>query len=184
VPTETEVKLRLRVDPTAGRARLEALGYRVVTPRQHEADQLFDREGAPLRQADQILRLRRRGDRATLTYKGPAQRAPHKSRTEIEVEVSDGAACEQILTALGYRPTFRYEKYRTTFAAAGEPGHILLDETPAGNFLELEGPGDWIDATAARLGYSAADYITQSYASLWRTHCAENPQAVPEAMVF
>ena len=30
-----------------------------------------------------------------------------------------------------------------------EPGVIELDETPAGDFLELEGPPEWIDATAA-----------------------------------
>lgn len=184
MPTETEIKLRLKEDLAAARARIEALGYRVETPRQHEADQLYDREGAPLRQTDQILRLRRRGARATLTYKGPAQRSPHKSRPEIEVDVSDGAALEQMLAALGYRPTFRYEKYRTTFAADGQPGHITMDETPAGLFLELEGQAGWIDATALLLGYSQADYITESYASLWRAHCQKHPGGVLDAMVF
>ena len=65
-----------------------------------------------------------------------------------------------------------------------QPGIITVDETPAGDFLELEGPAEWIDTTALRLGYSSAEYITESYASLWRKHCKTNPQAVPSSMVF
>lgn len=178
--TETEIKLRLRGDV---RSAIEQLGYGVRTARELEADQLYDR-ATELRVADKILRVRRRGSRTTLTYKGPAQRAPHKSREEIEVDVTDGAAFEQILAGLGYQPTFRYEKYRTTFIREGAAGLITLDETPIGTFLELEGEADWIDATALQLGYSATDYITESYASLYRKFCAEHPDRVPTAMVF
>ena len=178
---ETEIKLPLR-DGVVERVR--DLGYEVQTPRELESDQLYDRADAELRQSDRILRLRSRGSRTTLTYKGPAQRAPHKSREEIEVDVSDGPAFVLVLERLGYQPSFRYEKYRTTFAAAGAPGLITLDETPAGDFLELEGPADWIDEIALKLDYAPHDYITESYASLWRRHCKTNPKAVPTAMVF
>jgi adenylate cyclase class 2 len=180
VATETEVKLRVRA---GGAADIEKLGYRVRTPRELEADQLYDRS-TELRTQDKILRLRRRGLRATVTYKGPAQRAPHKSREEIEVDVTDGAAMEQILAGLGYQPTFRYEKYRTTYAHPDQPGLITLDETPIGDFLELEGPAVWIDTTALQLGYSQADYLTASYASLYRAFCETHPERVPSAMVF
>ena len=180
MPTETEIKLPARDGVLA---QIEALGYQVGTSRELEADQLYDRAGE-LRAAGQALRLRKRGERCTLTYKGPATRAPHKSREEIEVDVADGAAFEVVLTRLGYQPSFRYEKYRTTFCTAGQPGIITIDETPAGNFLELEGPADWIDTTALKLGYSPAEYITESYASLWRKHCESNPSAVPAAMLF
>ena len=131
-----------------------------------------------------MLRLRTRGQRSTLTYKGPAQRAPHKSREEIELDVSDGSAFAVVLAKLGYQPAFRYEKYRTTFAAADQPGIITMDETPAGDVLELEGPAAWIDSTALNLGYSLADYITESYASLWCAYCEKDSSAVPSAMVF
>lgn len=181
--TETEIKLRAR-DTAALRARIEELGYRVSVPRTLEADQLYDRDDQQLRRADQILRLRTRGNRSTLTYKGPAQRLPHKSREELELDISDGGTFARILAALGYEPTFRYEKYRTTFAAEGQPGLITLDETPIGEFLELEGEAEWIDETAERLGFTSADYVIESYAALYRRYCAENPTAIPGAMVF
>ena len=92
-----------------------------------------------LRNADQLLRLRRSGARSTVTYKGPAKRERYKSREEIEFDVSDASAFELVLDRLGYTPGFRYEKYRTKFAAP-EPGIITIDETPIGVFLELEGP--------------------------------------------
>ncbi len=180
MPTETEIKLRVGENVLA---RIEELGFHVQTPRQLEADQLYDR-GSELRDSGQVLRLRTRGSRSTLTYKGPAQRAPHKSREEIELDVTDGAAFELVLARLGYQPGFRYEKYRTTFAAAAAPGIITFDETPAGNFVEIEGPGAWIDEIALKLGYGPAEYITESYASLWRTHCLSHPAAVPTEMVF
>lgn len=182
MPTETEIKLRVR-DLATLRARIEQLGYRVHIPRTLEADQLYDRN-LELRQSDQILRLRTRGSRSTLTYKGPAQRAPHKSREELELDVTDGATFERILHALGYKPTFRYEKYRTTFAADAQPGLITLDETPIGEFLELEGEPDWIDRTAELLGFTPADYIIESYPALYRRYREKHPTASVVSMAF
>jgi len=122
-------------------------------------------------------------DGATVTYKGPASRERHKSREEIEFQVSDAEAFTHMLERLGYLPGFRYEKYRTKLAAADEPGFITIDETPMGTFLELEGPADWIDRTAARLGFSHADYLTSSYASLYREYRSTNRDA-PADMIF
>ena len=113
-----------------------------------------------------------------VTYKGPGhRRTPYKSREEIEFDVSDATALTEVLARLGYAPRFRYEKYRTKFAAPGEPGFITIDETPIGVFLELEGPVEWIDATAARLGFSAAEYLTSSYSSLYAEYLLSNPNA-------
>ena len=72
---------------------------------------------------------------------------------------------DAILRALGYAPTFRYEKYRAVWR--GGPGHVVLDETPIGVFGEIEGPARWIDRTARALGITPADYITQTYADLF-----------------
>jgi len=178
--TETEIKLRLRPGVSE---RIHEIGFAIRTPRELEADQLYDRN-EELRDSGQLLRLRTRGARSTLTYKGPAERVPHKSREEIELDVSDGEAFALVLLRLGYQPGFRYEKYRTTFAAEGAPGIITIDETPAGNFLEIEGPAAWIDEIALKLGYSPVEYITDSYASLWQVHCQNDPSAVPTSMVF
>jgi predicted adenylyl cyclase CyaB len=183
VATETEIKLRVS-NRDAVQARIQSLGYSVRTPRELEADQLYDRADGKLYQSGQTLRVRTRGTRSTVTYKGPVQPGPHKSREEIELDVSDGSAFAVVLNKLGYQPNFRYEKYRTTFAADKESGIITYDETPAGDFLELEGFASWIDSTARNLGYSAADYITESYASIWLKHCKNRPKTVPSAMTF
>jgi len=44
-------------------------------------------------------------------------------------------------------------------------GHCVVDETPIGNYAELEGSAEWIDRAAARLGIARAQYITLSYAA-------------------
>ena len=56
---------------------------------------------------------------------------------------------------------------------------IELDQTPIGDFLELEGPPEWIDATAAALGYSESDYVTSTYRDLfvdWQSKQAKPPR--------
>ena len=181
---ETEIKLRLRQSPEHTRAHLEQQGFQATVPRQLETDQIFDLPAGELRQSGRVLRLRSTGGRWIVTYKGPADAsAKHKSREEIETGVSDGAAFVQILERLGYRPAFAYEKFRTTFKAAGDEGIITLDETPIGDFLELEGSGYWIDQTAVRLGFGPADYITSSYAALYEEHRRTHP-TVPRDMQF
>jgi adenylate cyclase class 2 len=183
---EIEIKLAYDGTPEAARAMLEQHGYSLTEPRTLEADQLFDR-ARELRESDQLLRLRqtrsRAGDRALVTYKGPGAKGIHKSREEIEFDVSDPETFTLVLERLGYYPSFRYEKYRTKFASPGEPGFITIDETPIGIFLELEGAPEWIDQTAARLGYPPAKYLTCSYASLYKefrlAHVGE-----PENMTF
>ena len=185
--TETEIKLAWNCTPDEAAALLEAQGYRAATPRVLERDQLFDGATGDLQRADQVLRLRRvgsaEGTRAFVTFKGPAARTPYKSREEIEFLVSDADALCSVLARLGYHPGFRYEKFRTEFRAPGEPGLATLDETPMGVFLELEGPAYWIDATAARLGFARAAYLTASYPRLYREYRARNSGA-PEHMVF
>ena len=168
---ETEIKLRLTQGPDHARALLEQHGFQAIGPRELETDQIFDLPTGELRQSGRVLRLRSTGGRWIVTYKGPAEAgAKHKSREEIETGVSAGAAFSQILARLGYQPAFAYEKFRTTFKAAGEGGIVTLDETPIGDFMELEGPGYWIDQTAVRLGFGPADYITSSYATLYEEH--------------
>jgi adenylate cyclase, class 2 len=151
---ETEVKIRFPAGAGVARQTIEAHGYQLSEPRTLEADQLFEREGDELRRSGRLLRLRRTGDRATITYKGPASGGQYKSREEIEFDVSGPKELVQVLDRLGYSPSFRYEKYRTKFANPNEPGLITVDETPIGVFLELEGEPNWIDRTATRLGFS------------------------------
>ena len=93
----------------------------------------------------------------------------HKHRIETETEVADGEALARSFFSLGLVAAFRYEKWRTEWTD-GE-GHCVVDETPIGNYAELEGSPDWIDRAAARLGVTPAQYITLSYGRLfdqWR----------------
>jgi adenylate cyclase class 2 len=178
---ETEIKIPFPAGPQHARDLIERHGYAVSEPRILESDQLFDRGAAELRTADHLLRLRRSGSRFTVTFKGPAIRERYKSREEIEFDVSDASAFTLVLNRIGYNPGFRYEKYRTKFAAA--PGAITIDETPIGVFLELEGPADWIDSTALRLGFAPSEYSTASYAALYREYLRSHEGAPPN-MVF
>jgi adenylate cyclase, class 2 len=185
---ETEIKLRFPGNAAEAFQRIEQRGYRVRTPRTLQVDQVFDHPGGDLRQTRRLLRVRSENGRATLTYKGPPFPSRYKSREELEASTDDTAALLSILDRLGYIPSFRYEKYRTTFALPPdlnrdldpdldpepdpEPGILALDETPIGVFLELEGPEYWIDRTALRLGFSPHDYVTASYASLYQEYLA------------
>lgn len=101
-----------------------------------------------------------------VTFKGPRRIVEGiKSRPETESTVSDPDALQAILGALGLRSVFRYQKYRETFE--WKDVEIVVDETPIGTFLEVEGSLDGIHEAAAALGYGPADYLTDSYASLF-----------------
>lgn len=137
-----------------------------------EQNVIFDTPGGTLRRRGLLLRLRTSGTRSLVTFKGPAEPGKHKIRKEIEFELPGGDALAQILEEMGYRPAFRYEKYRAEYVEKGTAGNgrAMLDETPVGTYLELEGPPGWIDRTARRMGFHEADYITASYAELHRSH--------------
>ena len=163
-PKEIEIKF-VAPDLRALRSRLRNLGFRLVTPRTREMNVLYDLPGHPLRTRGQLLRLRRYGDKWTLTHKARGVAGRHKSREETETVVDNGPRMHRILLSLGFLPSFRYEKFRSEWT--DDHGHVVLDETPIGNLGEIEGPARWIDRTAAALGIDRKDYMTSSYAELF-----------------
>ncbi len=164
---EIEIKLPVRSVTTARRA-MRRLGFEPLGRRLLEHNVVFDSPDHALRLSQQLLRLRSKGGRWWLTFKTPPEAgARHKVREETEVEVQDGKKLTGILVRLGYYPAFQYQKYRTEFHQPGRAGKLLLDETPIGDFIELEGPPRWIDRTAKGLGYASADYILASYGALY-----------------
>ncbi|HLK21265.1 MAG TPA: class IV adenylate cyclase [Bryobacteraceae bacterium] len=171
---EIEIKLRLTAGVPRVRRMLRELGFRIAQARSHETNVLFDHPKDPLGKQGKLIRIRRVGRDAVLTYKGPSKSSRFKKREELEIHVSDADTLQTIFQHLGYQPVFRYEKYRTEYVKGSETGKVLLDETPIGNFLELEGPPRWIDATARMLGFLKSDYITQSYGYLHMLHCREH----------
>jgi adenylate cyclase class 2 len=90
-----------------------------------------------------------------------------KLREEHETVVSDGDVLKKVFAELGFRPWFRYEKYREEFA--GQDVTIAVDETPIGTFVEIEGGEAAIHAVAQALGRTSADFILESYRSLFLT---------------
>lgn len=178
--TETEVKIAVP-SLTAVRTKLRASGFRQMKARVFEANELFDTKGATLRGSGCLLRVRTVGRKSIVTYKGQATIGRHKSREELEMIVPDEPQFRRILDRLGYQPGFRYEKYRAEYTDM--KGIVTLDETPIGSYIELEGAEDWIDRTAALLGFSDSDYITKSYGRLYLEHCDRNG-IVPGNMVF
>jgi adenylate cyclase class 2 len=179
---EVEIKLAVR-DAQSTRRRLRAAGFAVTAKRIFEVNLVFDTAKLALRQSSQLLRLRQAGKPATLTYKGAPLTGKHKSREELEVQVSDLPAMTAILERLGYSEVFRYEKYRTEFRQALRAGVAMLDETPVGVFLELEGTPHWIDRTARTLGFDEDAYITASYGRLYLEWCAAH-ELQPANMIF
>jgi len=162
---ETEIKFRL-TDPKRLARRLRAGGFRRETPRTREVNTLFDLPGLPLRRRGELLRIRRYGDEWTLTHKAAGPPGRHKSRIETETDVQDGRRLEAIFRSLGLVPVFRYEKFRSYWTDGR--GQVAIDQTPIGNFAEIEGPPRWIDRSARRLGLDRADYMTQTYAELFQ----------------
>jgi len=170
---ETEVKIPVHHWSEAQAAeRFQQLGLEVSAPRVFEANFVFDTPQQSIRGARMLLRLRRVGESTILTWKGPAAEGPFKSRPELEVHLDSFDTMTQILGHLGYQTSFRYEKYRTEFSSGSE-GTVVFDETPIGNFIELEGTGVWIDEMAGRLGFNANDYVLDSYGKLYLAHCAK-----------
>jgi adenylate cyclase class 2 len=179
-----EVEIKLRVG-NAGTARriVRGAGFGVLRRRVFEDNVVFDTAELTLRLTGRLLRVRHAGPGSTLTYKGPPTPGKHKSREELEIEISDAREAARILDRLGFAAMFRYQKYRTEYARPRERGIVTLDETPIGCFLEVEGVPRWIDRTARRLGFREADYITMSYAALYRQYC-EAHCVEPTDMVF
>ncbi len=172
MPKEIEIKFRIANVPALTRA-LKQAGFKQLIRSTHEMNSLYDLPGQKLRKRGELLRLRKYGEAWVLTHKAKGKAGRHKVRAELETRVENGQQTDAILRALGFAPTFRYEKYRAEWSDS--TGHVVLDKTPIGNFGEIEGPSRWIDRTARALGISRGDYITQTYAPMFfawkrRTH--------------
>jgi len=95
-----------------------------------------------LRAKKQLLRLRKYGSSWKLTHKSGSQIGRHSSRVELETALMTEKDDDAILRGLGYAPSFRYEKFRAEWADKG--GQVVMDQTPIGNFCEIEGPSRWM----------------------------------------
>lgn len=171
-----EVEIKLAVQSAAkARALLRRLDFKVIVPRIFERNLVLDDDEGSLRARGMLLRVREAGKTSTCTFKGPDIPGRHKRRIEREFTASDPDSCLAVFAGVGFRESFRYEKYRTEFARPNDTGVatgiVTIDETPIGVFMELEGPARWIDTTAQALGFTRDAYITASYARLYFAWC-------------
>jgi adenylate cyclase class 2 len=162
---EREVKLAFR-SPDTARAAVLATGASPLRCRRLQEDALFDTPDQSLRHRGCVLRVRTESGRSLVTFKGPVQPGPMKTREEHETVIGDGEVITHVFSALGLLPWFRYEKYREEFAA--ENVTIAIDETPVGTFVEIEGGEDAIVAMTEALGRTPSDFILDSYYSLFK----------------
>lgn len=156
------------------KTRLEKLGARPVQERVLETNIRFDLPDASLRAEGRVLRLRRDTD-SRLTYKSASKNEQGVlSREEIEFVVEDFEKAKRFLEALGYQKLVYYEKYRTTYEL--NHTHVMLDELPYGNFVEIEGETiESIRAVADQMNLNWETAIGTSYHALFeRAHRALN----------
>jgi adenylate cyclase class 2 len=200
--THAEIEIKLPVTDLAAAIRaIEVLGA-VSHGRVFESNTLYDTPHSDLRLRGHLLRVR--GEftapgtrrihspsvrRVVLTSKAPSRqrRAPkkrprYKERAEREVVAPhDARDWRATLTALGFQPKFRYEKFRTSFSLRGL--HLDLDETPLGTFLELEGHPAAIDRVARALRYPPSAYIRATYWDVYAADCRRRGRPIKN-MVF
>src|SRR5215475_14024627 len=146
--------------------KLRKLGFRIAIGRHREKNYLFDDVSGSLQSAGKLLRIRKTPSSQTVTYKGPILATSKlKHREEIECRIENADTMIRILEEAGFKIRTEYSKYRTVFEK--DNFNISLDETEAGNYLEVEGPSDEeIIRLGALLGYSEQDFVRRTYAEL------------------
>jgi adenylate cyclase class 2 len=165
IPVETEAKIRVP-SIAAIRRRLGVAGGRKRSGRALETNTLFDAADRSLASQGKSFRVRRYGAEGSVTLKGAARVAGGlKSRSEVETEVASPEALTEIVLSLGFLPLFRYEKFREVWSLSG--ALICLDETPVGDFVEIEGTEASIHRVARKLALDSAAFLSASYPALW-----------------
>lgn len=200
MPSRPEIEIKLRIDDLP--ALVHQLNHLGATchGRVLEHNTLFDTPANDIRRRGLLLRLRIETParsphlpaapaHACLTFKHPvASSAAARYKQNLESEISVSARVDWLarFRSLGFVPGFRYEKFRTRFSLGSlhlDPLHLDLDETPVGNFLELEGSPRQIDRAARALGYRPAAYLRATYWDLYAAH-ARRRGKIPRHMLF
>ncbi len=198
--TNPEIEIKLRITDIPELLRKIKKLHVIPQPRLREQNILYDTPQSHLRRRKMLLRLRIETsanhhapanpakERVILTSKAPPQpqRNNRPSRYKIRAEREQVASISsrqyaKALTSLGFRPAFRYDKFRTTFRL--QDLHLDLDETPAGAYLELEGTPKAIDRAAKALGFAKDQYLRATYWDLYVAACRRRGTK-PKNMLF
>jgi len=165
VAIEIEKKYRLTAEQRSALIRqLRDVGA------QDEGEELEENtlyEGGPIDFNRNVLRLRRIGETAVLTYKERLSVGSHaKHQREEETKIGNAEAMRSILEAIGFIARLVYEKRRQTWLL-GET-EIVIDELPFGLFMEIEGTEEGILAVEHELGIEDLQMESSTYPQLTR----------------
>lgn len=172
---EVEAKLKVdRHDEIRGRLSLAGAS---AAGRVLEVNRIFDDAHRSLLSNNCGLRVRACYEPdggmagALMTYKGPQQAGPFKSREEIETRIDDPQSAAGILAALGFKEVLCFEKRRETWHL--DQCTVELDELPhLGCFVEIEGPGESsVRSVQEKLGLGELVHQPQSYIALLAAYC-------------
>lgn len=189
-PVTKEMNVEAEVKLASGDLdRLRKAGFElyVVEPRHFEDNWLLDLADKTLLKQGAALRIRSAEGKGWLTYKGVVRESdsPVKVREEIEVDTAEPERMFELFDRLGFRRAFRYQKYRTGYQLAVD-GHdlkVVLDETPIGDFIEIEGDESTVARVFEAAGFSSAEIVRESYPELQASRCRK--RGVPlEDLVF
>jgi adenylate cyclase class 2 len=180
---ETELKIPVAdLDPVRDALHRHAATQTHTMAR--EVNILLDTVDDRLRRSGSILRLRTYGEQHLVTFKGPVNYLGKiKERPEYEVSCEDTGRMAELFKHLGFSVIARYEKYREVWLVGDVD--VVLDHTPMGDFVEVEGLPETLEATTRSLGLDPERAVRGSYLSLWSeyrtSHQGEN---LPDDMVF
>ena len=165
---ETEVKFFVR-DLKKIEQSLLSMKALLLQPRVHEINFRYDLPDGSMRANGRVLRLRQ-DIVATMTFKGPSDLVDGVfSRTELETEIGDFETAQKLLEALGYVKILTYEKFRAVYEINGF--HIMLDELPYGDFVEVEGAdGTGIREMSRQLGLNIEAAVGAGYARIFEDY--------------
>lgn len=170
-----EIEVKLACDDLG---RLTRAGFQLTLDRSRhfEANWLLDTADHGLLNQGAALRVRAVAGKGWVTYKGVVQESATsilKVREEIETIVAEPERMIELFERLGYHRAFRYQKYRTTYRLAfdGQELEVAYDETPMGNFIEIEGDESLVLRILEQAGFSAADSVRESYPELQASRC-------------
>lgn len=178
-----EEEIKLRVPSLAGvRERLVGRGAALVHPRAFEENWIVDDTEESIFGGGRLLRVRLWGEEGLLTFKGRATcEGGVKRRAETQCHIDDPQALLAIFAQLGLTVTRRYQKWREAWSLDGV--EVVLDETPMGPFVELEGPAAVLRPLAESLELDPVHALAGSYSELWLQWRRTHPEA-PADMVF
>ncbi len=144
-----------------------------IGPAAEELDLYFAHPVRNFAETDEALRIRRKGKRTWITYKGPKIDQTTKTRQEIELFLGDEAGTpdrwRELLGVLGFQAVAEIRKMRrrADIAWHGQAVVLTLDDVDCvGTFVELEIESDehgveqakaHLAALAAELGFSTSE---------------------------